>query len=85
MAGDTDTGYTSWTADRSLAEAAAQDSSDNYDLSGEIVIFRIRVHSVSPERIFAGREDEDEWLIEGTVEEVTISEDAADDEEDDYD
>src|SRR6266446_1133389 len=75
--GDTETGYTSWTTDRSIAEAAAQDSSAIYDLSGEIVIFRVRVDSISEERIFPGLEDEDEWLIEETVEDVTISESAA--------
>jgi hypothetical protein len=83
--GDTETGYTSWTTDRSIAEAAAEDSSDNYNFSGLKVIFRVRVDSISEERIFPGRDDEDEFLIEGTVEEVSISESAADDEEEDHD
>jgi len=82
--GDTETGYTSWTTDRSIAEAAAQDSSAIYDLSGEIVIFRVRVDSISEERIFPGLEDEDEWLIEETVEDVTISESAANEEEEEH-
>jgi hypothetical protein len=81
--GDTETAYTSWTADRSIAEAAAEDCCDNYDLSGRIVIFRVRVDSLSEDRIFPGRDDEDEYLIEGTVEGVKISEEG-DEEEDDY-
>ena len=82
MHGATETGYTSWTTDRSIAEAAAEDSSNNFDWSGLIVIFRVRVGALSEERVFPGRNDEDEYLIEGTVEEVGVSENAADDEED---
>lgn len=85
IAGDTETAYTSWTSNRSLAEAAAEDSSNGCGLSGEVIIFRIRVASLSHERVFPGRDDEDEWLIEGTIEEVAISESATDEEEDDYD
>lgn len=81
MCGDTETGYTSWSADRDIAEAAAQDASDNFNLSGRIVIFRVCVDSLSEERMFPGREDEDEILIEGTVEDVAISKSAADEEE----
>jgi hypothetical protein len=85
--GDTETAYTSWTSDRSLAEAAAEDICDAYNLSGGIVIFRVRTRSIPDERIFSGREDEDECLIEGPVEGVSISSSALDDEEDgeDYD
>jgi len=82
--GDTETGYTSWTTDRSIAEAAAQASSDIYGLSGETVIFRVRRDSISEGRIFPGLEDEDEWLIEGIVEGVIISESAADEEEEEH-
>ena len=85
LEGDTETAYTSWTADRSLAQTAAEDSSGKSDLSGRVVLFRVRVRSISQQRIYPGREDEDEWLIEGTVDEVTISDDALDDEEDEYD
>jgi len=81
---DTETGYTSWTTDRSIAEAAAQASSDIYGLSGETVIFRVRRDSISEGRIFPGLEDEDEWLIEGIVEGVIISESAADEEEEEH-
>jgi hypothetical protein len=81
---NTETGYTSWSTDRSFAEAAAAASSEDAGLSGQIVIFRVRVESVSEDRIFPGRDDEDEWLIEGTVEDVGISDgDVYDDEEDD--
>ena len=80
-AGDTQTGYTSWTTDRSVAEAAADEICNDCDLSGGIIVFRVRLRSVPRERIYLAREDEDEWLIEGAVEDVTISEDAVDDKE----
>jgi hypothetical protein len=79
--GDTETAYTSWTSDRSLAEAAAEHICDTYNLSGGVVIFRVPVRSISQERIYPAREDEDEWLIEGTVEDVIISEDPLDEED----
>ncbi len=82
--GDTETGYTSWTTDRSIAEAAAQDCCDDRELPGQIIIFRVRVEYIEEERIFPGRDDEEEFLIEGTVEEVSISESAADEEEEDH-
>lgn len=81
-AGMTETGYTSWTADRSLAEAAATACSDDEGLSGRIKIFRVRISSLDPDRVFEGRADEDEYLIEGTVENVEFSEDPADEEDD---
>jgi len=83
MIGDTETGYTSWTTDRSIAEAAAESSSDNFDLSGRVVIFKVRVKTLSRERVFPGRADEDEYLIEGTVEDVSISRSADEEEGDD--
>ena len=79
--GDTQTGYTSWTQDRSIAAAAAQFHADNAGLTGEIVIFRVLAGSVSEERLFPGLDDEDEWLIQGTVEGVLVSPSEADDEE----
>jgi hypothetical protein len=79
--GHTLTGYTSWSTDRSIAEAAAEAKSEKQGLSGRIVIFRVRVDSLSKTRIFPGREDEDEFLIQGTVEEISISKSASDDEE----
>ncbi len=83
ICGMTDTGCTSWSTDRSIAEAAATDSSDDYRLSGQIRIFRVRIATLDPERIFDGRADEDEYLIEGTVEDVEFSEEPADEEDDD--
>ena len=77
--GDTQTGYTSWTKDRDMAEEFAQFSGSG--LSGRVVIFRVRVDSIPEERLCQGREDEAEFLIEGAVEEVSISASAADEEE----
>lgn len=82
-AGMTQTGYTSWSTDRSLAEAAASACSADEGLSGRIRIFRVCISTLAPERVFEGRADEDEYLIEGTVENVEFSEDAADEEDDD--
>ena len=80
--GDTQTGYTSWTTDRNMAEEFAQFGSSGS--GAEMVIFRVRVDSTPEERLFQGREDEAEFLIEGTIEEVSISE-SADEEENGYD
>ena len=82
MAGDTQTGYLSWTTDRDIAEGYARDTSDNFDLSGQIVIFRVRAESISVDRVFHGREEDDEYLIQGTVTEVSISASAEEDEDD---
>jgi hypothetical protein len=71
--GDTETGYTSWTTERSIAEDAAHFSSETPGLTGQIVVLRVRVDSVDEERVFPGLEDEAEYLIEGTVEGVSIS------------
>ena len=84
VAGMTATAYTSWTTDRTLAVAAANAcNSDDAELTGGVVIFRIRVGTLDPDRVFEGREDEDEYLIEGVVEGVEISEDTADEEDND--
>jgi hypothetical protein len=83
LAGDTETGYTSWTTDRSIAEAAGEFCSDDYELSGRVVILKVRVETLSMERLFTGRADEYEYLIEGTVEDVSIS-GSADEEEGDH-
>jgi len=65
-AGMTETGYTSWSTDRSLVEAAAAACSDDEGLSGQIRIFRVRIRTLELERVFEGRADEDEYLIEGS-------------------
>lgn len=80
-AGATDTGYTSWTTDRSIAEAAADACSQDEGMIGNYVIFRVRIAGLDPDRIFEGRADEEEYLIEGTVENVEFSE--SEDDEDD--
>ncbi len=81
LAGATQTGYTSWTTDLSIAVAAAESTSDAEGLSGLVVIFRVRIDSISEGRLYEGREDEEEWLIEGPVEDVTVSHDEANDEQ----
>lgn len=78
----TDTGYTSWTTERGIAEELAQYASREAGLSGKVVIFRVRIDSIDEDRIFEGEAREDEYLIEGTVENVAYSEDA-DGEDDD--
>jgi hypothetical protein len=83
IAGMTDTGYTSWSTDRDLAEAAAHACSVDEGLSGNIRIFRVRVSTLDRDRVFEGTADEDEYLIEGTVEDVEFSEHPADEEDDD--
>jgi hypothetical protein len=77
----TDTGYTSWTTDHSIAEELAQFASADAGLSGRLVIFRVRISSVDRSRIYPGEEREDEYLIEGTVENVVFSEDVEDEDE----
>jgi len=79
----TETGYTSWSTDRALTEAAASVCSDDEGLSGRIRIFKVRIRTLDLERVFEGRADEDEFVIEGTVENVEFSQDAADEEDDD--
>jgi hypothetical protein len=81
-AGMTQTAYTSWSTDRSIAEDAAKACSEDEGLSGLVRIFRVRVGTLDLDRVFEGRADEDEYLIEGTVENVEVSEDASDEEDD---
>lgn len=76
--GMTDTGYTSWSSDRSIAEAAASACCDYEGLSGRVRMLRVRVDSLDSNRVFEGRMDEDEYLIQGTVENVEFAEGADD-------
>lgn len=85
QAGWTETGFTSWTTDRSLAIDAAQSMSDEQGLSGGIVLFRVRVNGRLLEQVVPGREDEAEYLIQGTVEEVSISSSEIEDDEEESD
>ena len=81
-AGMTETGYTSWSVDRSIAEAAAEACADSEDLGGGIKILRVRIRTLDQGRLYEGRADEDEWLIEGNVENVMSSDDPMDAEND---
>jgi hypothetical protein len=71
----TGTAYTSWTTERSIAVDAASWNAEAEELSGKIRIFRVRIESLSDDRLFEGRDDECEYLIEGRVEEVSFSDD----------
>jgi hypothetical protein len=81
MLNDTETGYTSWTTDRGLAVDAAYFSASVPGLSGQVAIFRVRVESLPAESVYPGRDDENEYLIEGIVDGVSISVSESDDEE----
>ena len=72
----TDTGYTSWTTDRGIAEELAEYASREAGLSGRVVFFRVRISTIAESRIYEGEAREDEYLIEGTVENILFSEDA---------
>ncbi|MBY0522627.1 MAG: hypothetical protein K2R98_04490 [Gemmataceae bacterium] len=80
----TDSGYTSWSKDRDTAIELGQYASRNartsrgHRLSGRVVVFKVRISTIEEERIFEGEAAEDEYLIEGTVENVEFSEDADD-------
>jgi hypothetical protein len=82
MLDETDTAYTSWTTDRSIAEAASSSMSERGELSGRIKILRVRLDSLTDDRIFQGRDDEYEYLIEGIIEGVEFSYDPIAEEED---
>ena len=83
LAGETNTAYTSWTTDRSIAIDAASSMCDEEGLIAGIRVMRVRIDSLSDDRVFFGREDEYEYLIAGRVEDVTFSDNPAMDEEDD--
>jgi hypothetical protein len=78
----TDTGYTSWSTDPAIAQELARYTSREAGLGGEVVIFQVRISTVEEQRIYQGEDREDEYLIEGTVENVLFSEDAGDEEND---
>jgi hypothetical protein len=80
--GDTETAYTSWSTDRDIAQAAGEASRDEAGLEGGVIIFKVRITRRLRHRIFQGREDEEEYLIEGTVEAVQFSNDANEEEQD---
>ena len=74
MLGYTDTAYTSWSAERSIAETMASLTIEQEGLGGGVVIFRVRAATIDFARLFPGCDDEQEWLIEGRVEGVELSE-----------
>lgn len=71
----TQTAYTSWSGTRSIAADLGQ-----LHRPGAVVVFKVRRDSVDPAKLFRGREDEDEYLIEGTVVDVEISHEDEEDE-----
>lgn len=77
----TDTGYTSWTTNREIAEELARYASAEADLSGKVAIFRVRISDIDKSRIYQGEAREDEYLIEGAVEQVVICGDAEDEDD----
>jgi hypothetical protein len=80
--GLTDSAYTSWTTIRDTAQMFAEEARDDADGRGEVVVFKVWIPSLT-NRCFRGSfENENEILIEGTVEDVVIS---YDDEEDEHD
>ena len=83
QAGDTQTAYTSWSTDRDIVQAAGESSRDEAGLGCGVIIFKVRITKWLRHRIYPGREDEEEYLIEGTVEGVMASSDASEEEDDD--
>ena len=77
----TDTGYTSWTTDPGIAEELAQFASREARLSGRVAIFQVRIETIEEGRLYEGEAGEDEYLIEGTVENVLFCEDAHDEDD----
>lgn len=84
----TESGYTSWTTNldtaeyfaRRAAKAANRRTRRRYrsgvgtgePISYEIVILRVRIDTLDSNKLFEGRCEEGEWLIEGRVENVEI-------------
>lgn len=77
--GDTDTAYTSWSSDPSIARDFAEQSASRMGLSGRTAMFRVRIDDLNRDQVYEGRGDEFEFLIEGRIENVRLLED---DEED---
>ena len=77
----TDTGYASWTTDAGIAEQLARYASSEAGLSGRVAIFQVRIETIEEGRIHEGEVSEDEYLIEGTVENVLFCEDAHDEDD----
>jgi hypothetical protein len=70
--GDTETAYTSWSTHWETAQMFGEEARDDSFAVGEVVVFRVRIDTLT-NRGYYGRADEDEILIEGTVEGVEVS------------
>jgi hypothetical protein len=70
--GDTETAYTSWSSNWETAPMFAEEAREDAGAPGEVVVFRVRIEGLAS-RGYYGRDDEDEILIEGTVEGVEPS------------
>jgi hypothetical protein len=70
--GNTETAYTSWSTNWEIARMFAQEARSDMQAPGEVVVFRVRIDTLT-NRGYRGRDDEDEVLIEGTVQNVEIS------------
>jgi hypothetical protein len=77
--GDTDTAYTSWSTNWETAHMFGEEARTDFRVRGEAVVFRARIDTTN--RGYYGRDDEDEILIEGSVEDVEISTGLEDEEE----
>jgi hypothetical protein len=72
-AGNTDTAFTSWTSQRSIAVNAAEEVCTTEELECGVVVFRVLLANLPDSQIFPGRPDEDEYLLWGVIENVEIS------------
>jgi hypothetical protein len=70
--GDTDTAYTSWSTNWETARMFGDEARSGAQVRGEVVVFRVRIDTLTNRGDY-GRDDEDEILIEGSVEDVEIS------------
>jgi len=70
---DTETAYTAWSTNRCTAEMFGEEARDNAHAAGEVVVFRVKVKSLTNRCFRSGFENEDEVLIEGTVDDVELS------------
>lgn len=84
----TESGYTSWTTNLDTADYFAKRAAnvansrvrhrlryrvgDGKPISYRIVILQVRIDTLDDRKLFEGRCEEGEWLIEGTVENVEI-------------
>ena len=70
---DTETAYTAWSTNWDTAQMFGEEARDEADASGEVVVFKVCIESLTNRCFRCGFEDEDEVLIEGTVEDIELS------------